>query len=357
MPVRVNWTIAGATAAALVVLFAFQQWLGQSAVRRDIELATAIGLQTITWGVWLVLLPLIVRTASRHPLEGRLTLPWILGAVLVGLGFVLAHTTIAAAARWAFGFAVSSDFGTVFVNSVYSGFAANALRYGAILAVYQAIVYHAAVRERDQRAAQLEVDLARAKLAHVEACLRPHFLFNTLNAITALVREDPKLAEKSIGDLSDLLRASLAADAAREVRFDEEIAFTRKYLDLERVRFQERLQVRIEASDEARRALVPHLLLQPLVENAVRHGLAPLESGGTVAVTAARQNDHLRVTVTDDGVGVSEMNPREYRGIGLRGLRARLTQLYGDRHRLDMRRAGARGTIVDIELPYRAAAS
>jgi LytS/YehU family sensor histidine kinase len=240
---------------------------------------------------------------------------------------------------------------------VNAGFAANAMRYGAILAVYQAVVYHAAVRERDQRAAQLEVDLARAKLAHVEACLRPHFLFNTLNAITALVREDPKLAEKSIGDLSDLLRASLAADASREVRFDDELAFTRKYLDLERVRFQERLQVRIEASDEARRALVPHLLLQPLVENAVRHGLAPLESGGTVAVTAARQNDQLRVTVTDDGVGMTETTPPDTHGIGLRGLRARLLQLYGDRHRLDLRRAGARGTIVDIELPYRVAAS
>ena len=130
--------------------------------------------------------------------------------------------------------------------------------------------------------------LAQAKLAHVEACLRPHFLFNTLNAITALVREDPRLAEKSIGDLSDLLRASLAADESREVRFDDEIAFTRKYLDLERVRFQDRLQVRIDASDEARRAMVPHLLLQPLVENAVRHGIAPLEAGGTVAVRADR---------------------------------------------------------------------
>jgi signal transduction histidine kinase len=353
--VRVNWTLAVATAATLAVLFALQQWLGQTAVRRDLELSTALGLQTITWGVWLLLLPFIVRVHARRPLDGRLTLPWILGTVLVGLGFVLAHTILAATARWALGLALSSDFGTVFVNSVNAGFAANVMRYGAILAVYQAVVYHAAVRERDQRAAQLEVDLARAKLAHVEACLRPHFLFNTLNAITALVREDPKLAEKSIGDLSDLLRASLAADASREVRFDDELAFTRKYLDLERVRFQERLQVRIEASDEARRALVPHLLLQPLVENAVRHGLAPLEAGGTVAVTAARQNDQLLVTVTDDGVGMSEAAPPNARGIGLRGLRARLVQLYGDRHRLDLRRAGTRGTIVDIELPYRAA--
>jgi sensor histidine kinase YesM len=353
----VNWRLAAGGAVLLTFLFGIQQWLAESSPRRDLDLGTSFALRGITWGVWLLLLPLIVRVAGRHPLEGRPTAGWVLRSAIEGGAFVLVHSQVAGFARWVAGLSVSSDLGVVLVNSISVGFATNYLRYSAILVAYQAVVYHDAVRQRDQRAAQLEIDLAHAKLANVEACLRPHFLFNTLNAIAALVREDPRLAEQMIGELSDLLRASLSADPSREVRLDEELAFTQKYLDLERVRFQDRLHVTIDASPEARRALVPHLLLQPLVENAVRHGIAPLEAGGSIAVAAARRNGTLHVTVRDDGVGLAAIPTPVTGGIGLRGLRARLAHLYGDGHRLDVAPATPHGTVVNIEIPYRTAAS
>jgi two-component system LytT family sensor kinase len=351
---RVSWRLAVAATVTLITLFALQQWMGTP--RREVDLETSFALQTIAWGLWLLLLPLIVRTAQRHPLEGRPSAGWIVRTAAEGLGFVLVHTTMAATLRWLTGLSISSTWSATVANSVLVGFASNCLRYSAILIAYQAVVYHHAVREREQRAVQLEADLARAKLATVEACLRPHFLFNTLNAIAALVREDPQAAERTIGELSDLLRASLNADPSREVRLDDELAFTGRYLDLERVRFQDRLRVVFNASPEARDALVPHLVLQPLVENAVRHGIAPLEDGGSIVVSAARRDGVLELSVSDDGVGVNGRPVTSGAGIALQGLRTRLTHLYGDRHRFGLRPGTPRGTVVQIEIPYRSAA-
>jgi two-component system, LytTR family, sensor kinase len=353
---RHGWRVAASAGAVLVVLFALQQWLGGPLLaRRNLTLGTALALQAIIWGAWLLLLPAIVRVANRHPLTGRPTPGWWLQSAVEGLGFVLAHSLMSAVARWAFGLAVSNALGDVVVNTLSAGFASNVLRYAAILLVYQAVSYHQAVSAREQRAARLEADLARAQLTNVEACLRPHFLFNTLNTIAALVREDPSLAEKMIGELGDLLRASLTAEPQRQVRLDEELAFTQKYLDIEKVRFQDRLNVRIDATDEARRALVPHLILQPLVENAVRHGVAPLEAGGSIAVEAARLNGMLRVTVRDDGAGFDALGQNPGAGIGLRGVRARLAHAYGDEGRLQLAPGSPAGTIATFDIPYRTA--
>jgi hypothetical protein len=348
-----TWGLAVGTAGLLTLLFGIQQWLAQGPVRQDLDLGTSFLLQGITWGLWLLLVPLIVRVADTHPFAERPTAGWVLRSAVEGAAFVVAHGIMAGTARWVLGIAISTDYLVVLGNTFSFGFASNCLRYGAIFVCYQAVAYHRAVRERDLHAARLEMDLARAKLANVEACLRPHFLFNTLNAISALVREDPRLAERMIGQLSDLLRASLSAEPAKEVRLDEELAFTQKYLDLEGVRFQDRLRFTIDASAEARRALVPYLLLQPLVENAVRHGISPLEAGGAIAVAAARQNGMLRITIRDDGAGVSATRTREGGGIGLRTVVARLAHLYGDHQRFTLSPGTPRGTVVDVELPYR----
>ena len=356
MKTRLDWRMALGCVAALTLLFGIQQWLGQPLVRRNLTLATSLSLQGITWGVWLLLFPAIAWIARRHPLTGRPPAAWWLRSALEGLGFICVHSVISAVARWALQLSVADDLGQVVMNTFSAGFASNVLRYAAILLAYQAVVYHHAVMAREQRAAQLEADLARAQLTNVEACLRPHFLFNTLNSIAALVREDPQQAEKMIGELGDLLRASLTAEPQRQVRLDEELAFTAKYLEIERVRFQDRLHVRIDASDEARRAFVPHLILQPLVENAVRHGIGPLEAGGSVVVEAARQNGLLHVTVRDDGAGMPK-HPQRDGGIGLRGVRARLAHLYGTDCRFDLEPASPRGALATIDIPYRTSAS
>ena len=350
-----HWRLAAGAAALLAILFAVQQGIATPARRQELDLGTSLALQAITWGTWLLLLPLIAASAKRYPLEGRPTAGLVVRHVIQGVGFVVAHAVLAACFRWAVGLMASSGLAAGIVNSLVVAFATNFLRYAAILVAYQALVYHDAVRERDRRAARLELDLAQAKLANVEACLRPHFLFNTLNAIAALVRDDPSAAEKMIGQLSDLLRAALKGEATREVRLDEELTLVEQYLDIERVRFVDRLRVSIEASDEARQALVPHLLLQPLVENAVRHGIAPIESGGSIVVNARRQDGRLQVTVRDDGVGVQHAPASNGCGIGLQSVRARLAHLYGDGQRLDVQPGASIGTVVTLDIPYRSA--
>jgi LytS/YehU family sensor histidine kinase len=219
------------------------------------------------------------------------------------------------------------------------------------------VAYHDVVRAWDWWVVRFEADLARAQLSNVEARLRPHFLFNTLNTASALIVEEPRQAERLLAELADLLRASLAAEPHREVRLDEELRFTEKYLDIERVRFQDRLRVTIDAPPDTRQALVPHLILPPLVENAIRHGIAPLESGGRVTVAAARDNGRLLLLVRDDGVGTGASHATDGAGIGLPGVRARLTQLYGDGFRLDLEASLPRGTLASIDIPYRTTGS
>jgi two-component system LytT family sensor kinase len=352
-----DWRLASGSAALLAVLFAVQQWIASPAGRREVEFGTSLALQAITWGTWLLLLPSIVWSARRHPLEDRPSARLVARHVVQGFGFVIVHAALAGFIRWAVGLSISSTLALTIVNSLFVGFATNFLRYSAILIAYQALVYHDAVRERDRHAARLEIDLAQAKLADVEARLRPHFLFNTLNAIAALVRDDPAAAEKMIGQLSDLLRAALKGEAAREVPLEEELTLVEQYLDIERVRFLDRLRTSIEASDEARQALVPHLLLQPLVENAVRHGIAPLEGGGSIAVKATREDGRLHLTITDDGLGIQNATGNNGTGIGLSALRARLAHLYGEGQRLDVQPAASAGTVVTIDIPYRSGAS
>ena len=351
----IDWRVAVGCALALTLLFAIQQASGPPGARRDVTLATALGLQAVTWATWLLLLPAIAFAARRRPLEGRPDGGWWLFTIGVGLVFVVTHTLLAAVGRWAFGVAVAADLATVITNGFAAGFASNCLRYSAILLAIQAVAYHDAVRAREQMTARLEADLARAKLTNVEANLRPHFLFNTLNSISALIAEDPRQAERMIGELGDLLRASLSAEPRRQVRLEEELAFTEKYLGIERVRFQDRLRVTIDAPADTRQALVPHLILQPLVENAIRHGIAPLEAGGRVSVAAARENGRLRLLVRDDGVGPGASVVTDGSGIGLAGVRARLTQLYGDGFSLGLASSPPRGTVASIDIPYRTA--
>jgi sensor histidine kinase YesM len=353
----IDWRVAVGCALVLTVLFAIQQAASPGGARRDLDLPTSLGLQAVTWGVWLVLLPAVTWAARRQPLEDRPTAPWWVWTIACGLVFVVTHTMLAVVGRWALGLAAARDLSTVIANGFTAGLASNCLRYSAIVLAIQAVAYHDAVRARDRRAARLEADLARAQLSNVEARLRPHFLFNTLNTASALIVEEPRQAERLLAELADLLRASLAAEPHREVRLDEELRFTEKYLDIERVRFQDRLRVTIDAPPDTRQALVPHLILPPLVENAIRHGIAPLESGGRVTVAAARDNGRLLLLVRDDGVGTGASHATDGAGIGLPGVRARLTQLYGDGFRLDLEASLPRGTLASIDIPYRTTGS
>ena len=205
-----------------------------------------------------------------------------------------------------------------------------------------------ATEEREQ----LEARLARAQLQSLRLQLHPHFLFNTLNTINALIGTDRHAAERVISGLSELLRMSLSSASEQEVTLAKELELLAHYIEIQQIRFQDRLTVNFRIDPDARYALVPNLMLQPLVENAIRHGIAPRAAPGHVVVTAARRGDRLELSVVDDGVG--EKASRDHRdGVGLGNTRARLLSLYGSDHRFEAGGASAGGFAVHIEIPYR----
>ena len=184
--------------------------------------------------------------------------------------------------------------------------------------------------------------------------LQPHFLFNTLHSISALVHEDGEAADLMIARLSEFLRLVIARDGAQEVALTEELEFLSRYLEIQRLRFQDRLQVSVEAGSGTGAALVPNLVLQPLVENAIRHAVEPRSEGGRVEIAARRVDDRLRVTVRDDGPGLRGAPATG--GVGIANTRARLEHLYGDRHVLEVADHAEGGVLVTLELPWRVAA-
>ncbi|HEX7020704.1 MAG TPA: sensor histidine kinase [Gemmatimonadaceae bacterium] len=205
-------------------------------------------------------------------------------------------------------------------------------------------------RRLQAEAAELHAQLADARLNALRTQLNPHFLFNTLNAISTLVERDPRGVRRMIARLSDLLRHTLDERDEQEIRLAREMEMLRRYLDIMEVRFQGRLALSIESDPALDDALVPNLVLQPLVENAFQHGLAGMEGTGKLAVRAVRDGDELVLTVQDNGPGVSNDRLRE--GVGLSNTRARLAQLYGERQRLLLSSAPGGGALVEVRLPY-----
>jgi len=205
-----------------------------------------------------------------------------------------------------------------------------------------------ATEEREQ----LEARLARAQLQSLRLQLHPHFLFNTLNTITALIPTDRNAAERVVSGLSELLRMSLSSASEQEVSLAKELDLLAHYIEIQQIRFQDRLKVTFRIDPDTRQAVVPNLMLQPLVENAIRHGIAPRAAPGHVVVSATRNDGRLELSVVDDGVGE---NPRaEHRdGVGLGNTRARLLSLYGADHRFEARSASSGGFAVRIEIPFR----
>ncbi|MBZ5722059.1 MAG: histidine kinase [Acidobacteriia bacterium] len=211
------------------------------------------------------------------------------------------------------------------------------------------------IERQKERVLRAETMAHQARLRALQSQLEPHFLFNTLNAISTLVAEGHNSdAVRMIARVSDFLRLTLDANETPEISVTEELEFVRRYLEIEQVRFGDRLRVTIDAQPEAMPALVPALVLQPLVENAVKHGILPRERGGSVAVTIAMQDGTLRISVADDGPGLSQDSDLQ-RGVGLSNTAARLKELYGNQSRFSVVPSAAGGVTAVIELPFRTA--
>ena len=213
--------------------------------------------------------------------------------------------------------------------------------------------YYQRYRERETQAADLKRELTEAKLDALRMQLNPHFLFNTLHAVSALIHENPEAADRVIARLSELLRLSLDRSKPQEVPLSEELAFLERYLEIEQTRFADRLKVERKVSPEVQSALVPYLILQPLVENAIRHGIEPREEMGQVTISAQRNDGKLELRVSDNGAGLAgEKGSPAREGIGLSNTRSRLRHLYGENFRLELSGAAGGGLEARIEIPY-----
>ena len=283
------------------------------------------------WYLWVPLTPVVLRLADRFPISQRRT--WTVHAAAIVVISVLRGVIYTSTS-------VFIAHGTPFLWRTivfYLPFAA--ALYGVIVAIASA--------------ARLQAQLAQAEVVALRANLQPHFLFNALHSVGALVRaRDHDGAILVISELSDLLRAQLRRDAPDEVALRDEIAFVERYLAIEQVRFRDRLRVRWEIAPNTRDAVIPRLLLQPLAENAIRHGIGRSSTAGLVVISSARDGEWLEIAVTDDGPGPTAQSDNNG-GLGLATARARLRHAYGPRADVTLRRAETGGAMAVARLPFR----
>ena len=228
--------------------------------------------------------------------------------------------------------------------------------YWALIGLQHAMDYYRQARAREVRSARLETRLMASQLQALQQQLHPHFLFNTLHAISTLVHRDPDKADLMIERLSELLRITLRKVGVQEVELGEELDYLRAYLDIEQVHFGDRLRLEYRVDAAALDALVPTLILQPLVENAIRHGLEPMVRAGTLSIEAQADGDTLWLRVRDDGAGLPKGRPRR-EGVGLSNTRSRLDRLYGEQAAITVRDNPGGGVLVDIYIPLRRTAA
>jgi LytS/YehU family sensor histidine kinase len=230
------------------------------------------------------------------------------------------------------------------------------LTYWVVTGVSHAFEFYRRSRQSELRASRLEAQLSRAELHALKMQLHPHFLFNTLNTISALVHRDPRQADRMVARLGDLLRLTLDNQGVEEVSLKEELEFLQKYLEIEQTRFHDRLTVELDVDPASLDARLPNLLLQPLVENAIKHGVSARPGAGRIEISARRENGTLNLRVRDDGNGLPAYSKPDCSrsGVGLANTRARLVQLYGPAQRFELANAEGGGCEVTISIPYHA---
>jgi two-component sensor histidine kinase len=303
------------------------------------------------WYAWALFTPFILRLVDRWPIDGfaRLrnlsvhVIACLCGSAMIAIAQAITNAWVRPTTR-----SLASSSLSWFLGEL----PATTVAYFAIVGVAHALRSRDRWRERERRAAELEAQLKEAQLAALRMQLQPHFLFNSLNAISALVRDhETDAATRALTLLGDLLRTTTSTASRHESTLGEEVDFIGRYLELERVRFGERLRVAIDVPPELTAARVPTLLLQPFVENALKHGVLRDREGNSIAIAARRVDGTLRVTVRDDGRGLGQIDPTTAGGVGIANSRTRLAHMYGDRARLTVIDAAPHGVEVDIQLP------
>jgi two-component system LytT family sensor kinase len=307
----------------------------------------ALRVAALQWLPWLVVGPCVIALASRLPLRGPSWpshLAVHLLATLIAAALVVVLTLPA----------TNRSFGAEYLRNVHSV----AIVYWLLVAGTHLADSLRRASDRESHVARLEVQLADARLAALQAQLHPHFLFNTLHAVSSLIHEDPDAAEDMLTALSDLLRTTLGRGNQREVPLHDEIDFLERYLEIQKMRLGDRLHVTLDIASDVTDVLVPSFAIQPLVENAIRYAIAPRRDGGHLEIRAERTADRLRLTVADDGPGLATPSgDGSGWGIGLENTRERLAQLYGDDCRFTIADRPKGGAAVMIDIRARTSSS
>lgn len=323
--------------------------------RQQITWQRALATNLSFYYVWALLTPLVIWVARRFRLEKKKWWRSLSIHVPASLGLAALQLLLAEAV-WATFQPEPVSLYETFRGIEFSfafNFHMNLLAYWVIVGFSYAAEYYRQLRDRELRASQLEAQLTMANLQALKMQLQPHFLFNTLNSISSLMHKSVSDADRMVARLGDLLRYSLDTVGVQEVSLQEELDFARRYLEIEQVRFGNRLRVSIDADGDALTAKVPNLILQPLVENAIRYGIAARGSGGSIQIIARKENGILQLAVQDDGPGLSnESGGRFAEGVGLQNTRARLQHMYGDQHEFELVNMNGSGLEVRLRIPY-----
>ncbi len=355
-PRRVATLQVFVVASLLGLIAAGQHNLTMRSDGGDTRLWHALVMGMPYWYLWALFLPFVAWSVRRFPLSRE---NWLAPATLQ-LGFALIatllHSLLEMGVQHGLGIAHAS-FGMFTMFSLSRAFwtlPTNLLAYLAILGTVIAADSTRRARQGELAAAALEAELAESRLRALRSQLNPHFLFNAMNSIAMLVRKrENETAVTMIAGLSDLMRSFLDERPPQEVPLREELAFVERYLAVEQLRFQDRLRVSVSADARALDAYVPNLVLQPVVENALKHGIARRAAAGHLTISAQTSNGTLVLEVTDDGPG-PEPAGELGSGVGLRNVRARLQHLYGSDQRFALTRRPEGGAVATLTLPYRA---
>jgi two-component system, LytTR family, sensor kinase len=351
-------------ALALVVgtFFVTQEALSDLAAGHELNVANDVRVALLFWVEWAFLTPAVLAAVRRWPLDAKpvyrpLLVHTVVGVILATVQSMLTPglRSLALYLRGGVG-ALEALRESASLNALVWGVFTGVFFYAVVVMVYTALRFRSLYVAEQLSAAALEAELTRSKLDTLRSQLRPHFLFNTLNAISIFVTEDADKAQQMILRLSTLLRRSLDEEA-HEISLQQELGFVNDYLDIQRGRFGDRLTVQLAIDAAVLNACVPVFLLQPLLENAIEHGKSA-DKCTTIALSASRERDMLHITLADDGPGVGDsVSVRE--GIGLGNTRARLHHLYGPRATVELSAAAGKavspGARVEIRIPFREA--
>ena len=358
---KINWRRAGllfggwTLVSVIFAAISYAAAIGEN--NKEFGFVAALKLNLVQFYLWAILAPLLFRFSRRFPIEFRpLNLRNLLLYFPALISFAGIHQIIHLAVLWSITPQWRQRYPALIdcYRAYFAfGFYIDVIIASLIVVAVHALLYYQNFRASELAQSSLKTQLAQAQLRALKMQLHPHFLFNTLHSISSLVLEDPPRANSMIARLGDFLRLTLENSNQQLVSLKEETEFLRCYLEIEQVRFGDRLTVAFELESQTLSAQVPHLILQPVVENAIQHAIAPRATRGHIDIEAKRLNSLLRLEVRDNGPGItSNSNLPGAEGVGLSNVRARLHQIYGSDSRFELMNAKDGGLAVVMEIPF-----